>query len=53
MSVPDTRVTARIRRTGDGELYHEYVANGVAYPSLEALEARDPVGGQLATGGGD
>ena len=53
MSVRDTRVTARIRRTGDGELYHEYVADGVAYPSLEALEARDAVGGQVAASGGD
>jgi hypothetical protein len=41
MSVHETRVTARIRRTENGELYHEYVTDGVAYPSLEALEAAE------------
>jgi len=52
MSAPETRVTARIRRTPDGELHHEYVAGGVAYPSLEALEA-DDVADTVAAGGGD
>lgn len=41
MSVRETRVTARIRRTEDGELRHEYVADGVAFPSIEALEAAE------------
>jgi len=39
MSVRDTRVTARIRRTEDGEVKREYRAGGVAYGSLEALQA--------------
>jgi hypothetical protein len=33
------RVTARIRRTDDGELLHEYLVGGVAYSSIEALQA--------------
>jgi hypothetical protein len=33
------RVTARIRRTETGEVYHEYLLGGVAYPSIDALEA--------------
>jgi len=34
-----TRVTARIHRTPDGHLEHEYVVGRVAYPSIDALEA--------------
>jgi hypothetical protein len=37
----NARVTARIRRTESGEIHHEYVADGVAYPSLEALQAAE------------
>ena len=33
------RVTARIKRTADGEIHHKYVAGGVAYRSLEALQS--------------
>lgn len=46
------RVTARVRRTADGEVINEYVAGGVAYPSLEALQA-DDVADTVAVGVGD
>ena len=52
MSIRETRVTARVRRTEDGDLHNEYVAGGVAYSSLEALRA-DDAGGTPAVGGGD
>lgn len=39
MNTANTRVTARLRRTADGEVYREYRVGGVAYGSLEALEA--------------
>lgn len=39
MTSDDARVTARIVRTKDGEIYHEYEAGGVAYGSLDALES--------------
>jgi len=39
MLTSDTRVTARIVRTEDGETYHEYEVGGVAYGSLDALRA--------------
>lgn len=39
MQTRDTRVTARIVRTDDGKTYHEYEVGGVAYGSLDALEA--------------
>jgi hypothetical protein len=39
MRTSEARVTARIRRTEDGETLHEYVHDGVAYGSLNALEA--------------
>lgn len=39
MQTSDVRVTARIRRTEDGETFHEYVVDGVAYGSVSALEA--------------
>ena len=35
----NARVTARIRRTDDGETYHEYVVNGIGYGSIAALES--------------
>lgn len=38
MQTDSARVTARIRRTTDGELLHEYVVGGVAYGSLDELE---------------
>ncbi|WP_255291618.1 hypothetical protein [Natrinema sp. CBA1119] len=34
----DLEVTAHIHRSSDGDLHHEYIANGVAYPSITALE---------------
>jgi|GEM_PF-1956312 CRISPR/Cas system-associated endonuclease Cas3-HD len=37
----ESRVTARIRRTEGGQIYHEYVSGDVAYPSLEALQAAE------------
>jgi hypothetical protein len=39
MTPTDTRVTARIVRTEDGETFHEYEVGGVSYPSAEAVEA--------------
>jgi hypothetical protein len=39
MQNSDARVTARIVRTADGETYHEYEVDGVAYGSLQALKA--------------
>jgi len=39
MTPEDTRVTARMVRTEDGETFHEYEVGGVAYGSLEALES--------------
>lgn len=39
MQTSEARITARIRRTQDGETIHEYVVNGVGYGSLEAVEA--------------
>lgn len=39
MRTSDARVTARMRRTADGEVHREYLAGGVAYGSLEALQA--------------
>lgn len=38
METSDTRVTARIVRTDDGENYTEYRIDGVGYGSLDALE---------------
>jgi len=38
MQTSDTRVTARVVRTADGETYHEYEVGGVAYGSLDALQ---------------
>lgn len=35
----ETRVTARIRRTDDGEIFHEYLVDDVAYSSADAVEA--------------
>jgi len=35
----NTRVTARIVRTEDGETFREYRTGGVSYPSAEAVEA--------------
>lgn len=35
----EARVTARMRRTEDGDILREYVVDGVAYPSASALEA--------------
>lgn len=39
MQTSNARVTARIRRTEDGETFHEYEVGGVAYGSLDALES--------------
>lgn len=39
MRTSDARVTARLRRTEDGEVHREYRVGGVAYGSLEALQA--------------
>jgi hypothetical protein len=39
MQTSDVHVTARIQRTADGETYHEYEVDGVAYGSLQALKA--------------
>lgn len=38
MALRDRRVTARIHRGDDGDLHHEYIVDGVAYPSADALE---------------
>lgn len=38
MTPDDTRVTARIVRTDDGQTFTEYEVGGVAYGSLAALE---------------
>lgn len=39
MKTSDTRVTARIVKTGDGETYREYRAGGVAFGLIEAVHA--------------
>jgi hypothetical protein len=39
MRTNDARVTARMRRTENGEVHREYLVGGVAYGSLEALQA--------------
>jgi len=39
MQIGDIRVTARIVRTEAGETFREYEVGGVAYGSLDALEA--------------
>ena len=39
MQTSDARVTARIVCTEDGETFHEYEVGGIAYGSLDALEA--------------
>lgn len=39
VQISDTRVTARVQRTEEGEVRHEYLADGIAYGSLQALEA--------------
>ena len=39
MQTSDARVMARVRRTEDGETFHEYEVGGVAYGSLEAVKA--------------
>lgn len=39
MLTSDVRVTARTVRTEDGETYHEYEVDGVAYGSLQVLKA--------------
>lgn len=39
MTRSDVRVTARIRRTDDGQTHHEYIVGGIAYGSLDALES--------------
>ena len=39
MTTSDTRVTARIVKTDDGETYREYRAGGVAFGSIEAPNA--------------
>jgi len=33
------RVRARVYRTEDGSIHHEYIVGGVAYGSLEALQS--------------
>lgn len=38
MQTTDARVTARLHRTADGEVHREYVAGGVAYGSIDALQ---------------
>jgi len=38
-TMTNTRVTARIVRTESGETLHEYEVGGVAYGSVDALEA--------------
>lgn len=35
----DRRITARIRRTDDGDLLHEYVMDGIGYSSIDDVEA--------------
>lgn len=37
MQNSDARVTARIRRTEEGETFYEYEVGGVGYGSLSAL----------------
>lgn len=39
MTTDDTRVTARIIRTDDGQTFTEYEVGGVAVSSTDALEA--------------
>jgi hypothetical protein len=39
MTPDDARVTARIVRTGDGQILTEYEIGGVAVSSTDALEA--------------
>lgn len=39
MTPDDTRVTARIVRTDDGQTFTEYEVGGVAVSSTDALEA--------------
>lgn len=39
MQMSDTRVTARVQRTEEGEVRHEYLVDDIAYGSIEALEA--------------
>lgn len=39
MTVHSERVTARLRRTEDGDVHREYLVGRVAYGSLEALQA--------------
>lgn len=39
MRAQNTRVTARMRRTPEGEVHREYVAGNIAYGSIEALQA--------------
>lgn len=39
MQTHNARVTARIRRTEDGRTLHEYVVDGVAFSSLDAVKA--------------
>ena len=39
MRTSEARVTARLRRTADGDVHREYRVGGVAYGSLEALQA--------------
>lgn len=38
MRTQDARVTARLHRTADGEVYREYHVGDVAYGSLDALQ---------------
>ena len=38
MKTSNTRITARVQRTEDGDLRHEYVVDGVAFSSIEAVE---------------
>lgn len=39
MQITDSRVTARIIRTEDGQNYTEYVVDGIGYGSVSALKA--------------
>ncbi|ADQ69509.1 hypothetical protein C499_19600 [Halogeometricum borinquense DSM 11551] len=38
MRTSDARVTARMRRTESGEVLREYIVDGVAYGSIDAVK---------------
>lgn len=46
----DRRITARIQRTSEGDLLHEYVVDGVAYSSIDDVEAETDA--EILTDGG-